>query len=83
MRFKSFPDFLLIQLKKFDIGADWTPYKLDVDVEMPDEIDISALKAAGLQPGEVEMPEDKPAPKVRKFIQASFLPTSTEFLSKF
>lgn len=63
MRFKTFPDFLLVQLKKFDIGADWTPYKLDVDVQMPDEIDISVLKATGLQAGEVEMPEDKPAPK--------------------
>ena len=32
MRLKTFPDFLLIQLKKFDVGENWVPYKLDVEV---------------------------------------------------
>ena len=32
MRPKTFPDYLLIQLKKFDIGDNWVPYKLDVEV---------------------------------------------------
>ena len=41
MRLKTFPDYLLIQLKKFDIGENWVPYKLDVEVLMPDEIDLS------------------------------------------
>ena len=31
MRLKTFPDYLLIRLKKFDVGENWVPYKLDVE----------------------------------------------------
>ena len=33
-RFVNFPDFLLIQLIKYDIGPDWQPIKLDVEVRL-------------------------------------------------
>ena len=74
-RFRTFPDHLLIQLKKFDIDEKWQPYKvlgiiigvinyhlsqtiqfygidqynqnlkfqLDVEVDMPDNIDLACL----------------------------------------
>ena len=29
MRLKTFPDYLLIQLKKFDVNSDWVPYKVN------------------------------------------------------
>jgi ubiquitin carboxyl-terminal hydrolase 5/13 len=56
-RFRTFPDYLLIQLKKFDIDEKWQPYKLDVEVDMPDNIDLACLLKStdGLQPGEVPM----------------------------
>lgn len=56
-RFRTFPDHLLIQLKKFDIDEKWQPYKLDVEVDMPDNIDLACLLKStdGLQPGEVPM----------------------------
>lgn len=57
-RLASFPDYLVIQLKKFTMGQDWTPQKLDVSVDMPHEIDLSLLKASGIQPGEVELPDE-------------------------
>jgi ubiquitin carboxyl-terminal hydrolase 5/13 len=53
----SFPDYLLLHLKKFTLREDWVPIKLDVAVEMPDEVDLSSLKASGLQPGEESLPE--------------------------
>ncbi|XP_018328261.1 ubiquitin carboxyl-terminal hydrolase 5 [Agrilus planipennis] len=56
-RIATFPDYLLIQLKKFTLREDWVPIKLDVAVEMPDVIDLSSLRATGPQPGEEEMPE--------------------------
>lgn len=31
-RLATFPEFLMVQLKKFDLDANWTPYKLDVEV---------------------------------------------------
>ncbi|XP_014677519.1 PREDICTED: ubiquitin carboxyl-terminal hydrolase 5-like [Priapulus caudatus] len=59
-RLASFPDYLLIQLKKFTIGSDWVPRKLDVSVNMPDTVDISMFRGSGLQPGEQELPEEAP-----------------------
>nr|XP_033781358.1 ubiquitin carboxyl-terminal hydrolase 5 isoform X1 [Geotrypetes seraphini] len=61
-RFASFPDYLVIQIKKFTFGLDWVPKKLDVSIEMPDELDIGQLRAKGLQPGEEELPDIAPPP---------------------
>jgi len=59
-RLATFPDYLVIQLKKFTIGADWVPLKLDVAVEMPDHIDLSSIRATGKQPGEEDLPDTPP-----------------------
>lgn len=47
----------MIHLKKFAIRDDWTPIKLDVSVEMPEELDISHLRGNGPQNDEKLMPE--------------------------
>ncbi|CAF0728465.1 unnamed protein product [Didymodactylos carnosus] len=57
-RFLTFPDFLCVQLKKYTYNPDWSPRKIDVSMEIPDEIDITSLRAAGMQPGEKIMPEE-------------------------
>ncbi|NWH57963.1 UBP13 hydrolase, partial [Geococcyx californianus] len=59
-RFASFPEYLVVQIKKFTFGLDWIPKKLDVSVDMPDFLDISHLRARGLQPGEEELPDLAP-----------------------
>lgn len=56
-RLASFPDYLLIHLKKFTVKEDWTPIKLDVAVEMPDTLDLSSLRGSGLQSDEELLPE--------------------------
>lgn len=56
-RLASMPDYLLLHLKKFTLRDDWTPLKLDVSVECPDELDISFLRGAGLLASEEELPE--------------------------
>lgn len=56
-RLATFPDYLLIHLKKFTAKEDWTPIKLDVEVEMPDLLDLSWLEGKGLQPDEESLPE--------------------------
>jgi ubiquitin carboxyl-terminal hydrolase 5/13 len=58
-RFLTFPDYLLIQLKKYTFNDDWTPRKLDVSMEIPDEIDLNSLRAKGFQRGETPMPDGK------------------------
>lgn len=57
VRLLTSPDYLLIQLKKFDVDANWVPCKLDVEVEMPDSLDLTKLmkETPGLQKGEEEM----------------------------
>ncbi|XP_032667917.1 ubiquitin carboxyl-terminal hydrolase 5 [Odontomachus brunneus] len=56
-RLDSFPDYLLIHLRKYTVQEDWTPIKLDVAVEMPDTLDLSYLRGTGLQPSEELLPE--------------------------
>ncbi|XP_018573287.1 ubiquitin carboxyl-terminal hydrolase 5 [Anoplophora glabripennis] len=61
-RLASFPDYLIIQLKKFTLREDWVPIKLDVSIEMPDILDISPLRGAGPQPEEELLPEPEVQP---------------------
>jgi ubiquitin carboxyl-terminal hydrolase 5/13 len=56
-RFLTFPDYLLIQLKKYTFNDDWTPRKLDISMEIPDELDLNSLRATGFQTGETPMPD--------------------------
>eukprot|EP00916_Digyalum_oweni_P014472 GHVL01023725.1.p1 GENE.GHVL01023725.1~~GHVL01023725.1.p1 ORF type:complete len:600 (+),score=112.59 GHVL01023725.1:622-2421(+) len=45
IRLKTFPKYLFIQMKKFYCGNDWTPQKLEVNLEIPDEFDFGSLRA--------------------------------------
>eukprot|EP00897_Mesotaenium_endlicherianum_P009541 jgi/Mesen1/8615/ME000050S08022 len=58
-RLATFPDYLVLHMRKFVISqGSWVPSKLDVFVDVPDEIDISHMRSTGLQPGEQLLPED-------------------------
>jgi ubiquitin carboxyl-terminal hydrolase 5/13 len=57
-RMKTMPNFLAIQLRRYYVGEDWTPKKLDVLVDVPKSISLEHLRGTGLQPGEVELPKD-------------------------
>ncbi|OCT80740.1 ubiquitin carboxyl-terminal hydrolase 13 isoform X1 [Xenopus laevis] len=59
-RFSSFPEYLVVQIKKFTFGLDWVPKKLDVTIDMPDLLDINHLRATGLKSGEEELPDIAP-----------------------
>lgn len=47
----------MIHLKKFTLREDWVPIKLDVSVDMPEEINIEYLRGNGPQEGENILPE--------------------------
>uniref|UniRef100_A0A3P9PL56 Ubiquitin carboxyl-terminal hydrolase 13 n=1 Tax=Poecilia reticulata TaxID=8081 RepID=A0A3P9PL56_POERE len=59
-RFASFPEYLVMQIKKFTFGVDWVPKKLDLAIDVPDFLDLSRLRATGLQAGEEELPDLMP-----------------------
>lgn len=64
-RFKTFPNVLAVQVRRYYVGEDWTPRKLDVLVPMPEEISLEHLRGQGLQHDETELPEvDEPTAAV-------------------
>ncbi|KAG5558758.1 hypothetical protein RHGRI_008647 [Rhododendron griersonianum] len=56
-RLISFPDYLVLHMRKFVMEAGWVPKKLDVYIDVPDTIDISDMRSKGIQPGEELLPE--------------------------
>lgn len=46
---------------KSNCRDDWQARKLDVCLDVPDELDIRHLKAKGIQPGEEVLPESNDA----------------------
>ena len=42
------------------MSDDWVPKKLEVHVDVPDELDLGSLRSSGVQPGEQLQPEAAP-----------------------
>lgn len=57
-RFSNFPRYIILQLQRYELGPDWTPKKLEVNIDVPDELDLTALKASGPQAGEDIVKDD-------------------------
>lgn len=77
-RLRTFPDYLFIQLVKFGIGQDWVPMKYDVSINMPETLDLTALRGFGLQPGEEQLPETAPSPPKEPEINVAVVQQLTE-----
>ena len=63
-KLKNFPRYLWVQMQRYKLGPDWQPIKLEVNIDIPEEIDLSNFKASGPQDGEALVPdeeESKPA----------------------
>ncbi|KAK4491992.1 hypothetical protein RD792_002778 [Penstemon davidsonii] len=56
----SFPDYLVLHMRKFVVEEGGVPKKLDVCVDVPDIIDINHMRSKGLQPGEELLPGPQP-----------------------
>jgi ubiquitin carboxyl-terminal hydrolase 5/13 len=46
-------------MRRFTVGDDWVPKKLDVDVHVPDVLDLEWMRSSGQKPGETLLPEEK------------------------
>lgn len=53
----SFPDYLVLHMRKFVMEEGWVPKKLDVYIDVPEMIDISSMRSNGIQPGEELLPD--------------------------
>jgi ubiquitin carboxyl-terminal hydrolase 5/13 len=61
-RMDTFPKYLVMAVNKFYLSETWTPKKKEISLQVPAELDLTPFKAAGLQPGEIVMPEEAAAP---------------------
>merc|ERR1719300_1766665 len=56
-------------LQEEGVDESWQPVKLDVEVQMPDVLDLLSLRGQGLKPGEVSLPdEDTPEEETNNWI---------------
>ncbi|CAK9781692.1 ubiquitinyl hydrolase [Cutaneotrichosporon oleaginosum] len=53
-KFSTYPDFLVFHMKKFQL-VNWMPTKLDIPVQVPDELNLDKYQGKGRQPGEAEL----------------------------
>ncbi|XP_057729312.1 ubiquitin carboxyl-terminal hydrolase 14 [Arachis stenosperma] len=58
--FTSFPDYLVLHMRKFVMEEGWVPKKLDVYIDVPDIIDINHMRSKGHHPGEELLPDAEP-----------------------
>eukprot|EP00189_Rhodosorus_marinus_P011035 CAMPEP_0184740530 /NCGR_PEP_ID=MMETSP0315-20130426/3515_1 /TAXON_ID=101924 /ORGANISM="Rhodosorus marinus, Strain UTEX LB 2760" /LENGTH=798 /DNA_ID=CAMNT_0027210223 /DNA_START=93 /DNA_END=2486 /DNA_ORIENTATION=- len=57
LRISRFPKYLVVQMMRFQFAEDWTPVKLDVLVETPERLELEQYRGAGIQEGELALPE--------------------------
>ncbi|KAF8905100.1 ubiquitin carboxyl-terminal hydrolase 14 [Gymnopilus junonius] len=73
-KFASFPEVLVVHAKKFQL-ANWVPAKLDIPVNLPENDELQFTErhlGRGLQPGELELPNDAVAvPSLPQFNEAA------------
>jgi len=69
MKFTNFPRYLIVQMQRYELGPDWTPVKLEINLTMPEGniIDLKDLRNSPLG-DEMLVPEETetsaPAPTV-------------------
>ena len=57
-KFVNFPRYLLVHMQRYELGEDWQPRKIEVDIAMPEEISLQKFKGLGPQDGEKLVPEE-------------------------
>jgi ubiquitin carboxyl-terminal hydrolase 5/13 len=57
-RFGSFPKFLFVQVNRYEYDDFNQPKKLDVDVNVPDRLDLTDLRFKGPRPDEELLPAE-------------------------
>lgn len=64
VRFKTFPRYLLVQMRRFYVDEDWTPKKMDVVVNVPEHFSLTKFRSSGLLDGEELLPDSDSADAV-------------------
>lgn len=54
----NFPRYLMLQIQRYELGPDWQPIKLEISIQVPDELDLTNFKSKGPTEGEALIPDD-------------------------
>lgn len=52
------PRYLLVQMQRYELGPDWVPIKLEVNLNIPEEIDLEPYRCTGPKDGEDLVPPE-------------------------
>lgn len=77
VRLASMPRYLLVGVARYYMNDKWVQCKHDCKVPMPDHLDLESLRGSGLQPGEVEYPEEAGAEAAAPSVPAGPQPDQT------
>ena len=58
-RMTSFPKVLIVHLRRYYVNDDWTPKKLQVELEVPDTLNLSTFKVLDDEPEVAMQPESE------------------------
>jgi ubiquitin carboxyl-terminal hydrolase 5/13 len=58
VRLTNFPRYLIVQIQRYELGPDWVPIKLEVNLLVPEDLDITQYKSTGPSEGEDLVPDD-------------------------
>jgi ubiquitin carboxyl-terminal hydrolase 5/13 len=61
VRFTNFPRYLIVHAQRYQLGSDWQPVKLEVNLDIPAEIDLNAYRTSGPEAGECLVPPEEEA----------------------
>jgi ubiquitin carboxyl-terminal hydrolase 5/13 len=61
-KFSNFPRYLLVQIQRYQLGPDWAPIKIEVNLDIPQDIDLTAFKSTGPAEGENLIPVEETSP---------------------
>jgi ubiquitin carboxyl-terminal hydrolase 5/13 len=57
-RLTNFPRYIVLQAQRYTLGPDWSPIKLEVSLDVPDEMDLSKYKFLGPLPSDRVVPAE-------------------------
>lgn len=49
LRFATFPRYLVLKMNRYYYSDNWEPLKMEVEVRVPEELDLEEYRAKGLQ----------------------------------
>ena len=75
-RIKTMPNFLVVQLRRYYVGEDWTPKKMDVLVDVPKTISSNTCARRDYNPAKSSSKRTIPPPPPRNRRSSNRMPPS-------